>query len=917
LWMEGYMLQHRKKLIEFLKKREWDKKIGKTYPYPQTLLEHSLLTYDVVEKLTNLLRDKNILSNEERKILLVSSIIHDVGKEKDEWQKAVRENKRSPKHIDDTLTKKIVDQLTDIFEIKDKNTVIDAIKFHMSATRTNGNIISSIVSGHQTNRWQDISNFIYSIDNLVSCGTVLEACSLLNDALRFRFAKYFYSTYYQINIRGVSSTFLHKACQQTYEEKGWTPVLYFPEGTIYTSLSQIDKPTVDEIYNKLKGLIADNIKSNVMNLVVPSIIMDNKPIPMPELFDYNEHREYLQKVKGRKNPSEFQKFLKNPTLENKKILKSYNYFSIWNKGKNVIKKTELNKKLKVLKKHQPTIEELKQYCQSTIDCQDEVAIFKFFRASIDKEIWGVEIRDKINPLYNEIFGEGNFDKLMSMSNNDYPHEFAYAIIPFWNIKISSIGYKINSEELRLNNDLLIKELNKEKRIDILIKLLIYIWGNISVKKKPKRKISEKMAYDFLNDIIYPAKEEVNFAKELEYYEQSKSNMKRESGSHLCPICNRFFDKGKKTTSDIVDNPEAFTNRAISHGNPGKIVICESCRSEIYLKQILTKHNGPLNKTIYLFPQFNLSQQLGKEFMDKVFSIKQRAENLMSGLTENPELRMDLFRTYNIAQNVLQYFNDIDTKNLEDLIITQQKDKKIDDKLEKELIKYFEEENLSIKRGKKDYGKALEIINREFSCDYKEWDIFRNDLKSNKIELARDIVKNAYKIKETYKIIAQTPNMVIIPLINPIKWGDEADVNGAFRELFVSIILALKLNCSVAITDNINKIDISQRRGLVYVPENHLVRQIMGDEWIRDYDYINPKGRFIYSAEKWLRVITSAIVLSPKTAYSDRTNIFEILSARTTGHLLRRIEIKDKDKKTNNAGYIETYNLIENIKEVTL
>jgi len=915
------MSKQREQLLKLFKKREWHKKIGKTSPFNQTLLEHSLITYDVVEKLLDLLKRERVFSNEEEKILLISSIAHDVGKEKDEWQKAVKENRKPPRHIDDGLTQEIVGQLSEIFGIEDANTVIDAIKFHMAATKTNGNIISSIITEHNTKKWKDISNIIASVDNLVSCPTPLEAHILLNNPSRFSLAKYFYSTYYQINIRGVSSTFLHKACQQSYEEKEWTPILYFPEGTIYVSLTQKDNPTSNEIIDKLKNLIEDNIKPNVINGVVPQVIMDNKPIPRPELFEYMEYKTYLEKIRGRKNPSEFQKFLKNPDLNNRKILESYTYFLIWDEEndvitKNKIKGEKLNEEIEKLEKSNNLLNLLKNYCHKIIECQDEVALFKFFKASVGKEIWGIDIKEKVKPIYDVIFGEGSFKKLMSMSNNDYPHEFAYSVMPFWKLKIAEISDKINNGNLSRN--LSIENLEKRKRLNILRELLNWIWQGIGIKNKPERKISQKMAMYFSDDIVYPSMKKVDFSEELKYYKESKSNMKKESGIHFCPICNRFFDRGKRTTGDIVDNPEAFTNRAISHGKPGKIVICETCRSEIYLKQILTnKYNGSLDKTIYLFPQFNFSQQLGKEFIDKIFRIKQRTESLMSELTDNPELRMDLSKTYNIAQNVSQYFNDIDTKNLEDLVITRQKEGKIDKALTDELIKYFKEEELPIKGKQRDYNKALEIINREWGEDYKNWAVFWNDLKNNRIELAREVVKSAYKIRETYKIIAQTPNMVMVPLINPVKWEGEADVNGAFRELFISIILALKLNCAVAMTDNINKIDIEHRQGLVYVSENHLVRQIIGDEWIRDYDYINSKGKLIYSAEKWLMAITSAIILTLKTSYPDRTNLFEILTARTAGHLLRRIETKDKDKKTNNAGYIETYNLIENIKEVTL
>lgn len=889
--MEVFVFNYRGKLIELLKKREWHKKIGKTYPYVQTLLGHSLITYDVIKKLLDLLRRKNIFSDEEEKILMVSSIVHDVGKEKSKWQNAVRKNEKPPKHFDEALTQNIANQLADIFDIKDKNTIIDAVKFHMSATRTNGNIISSIVSGHKTNKWKDISNIVYSIDYLASCGTVLKAYSLLSNPSKFGLAKYFYFTYHQINIRGISSTFLHNACQQAYEGKGWTPILYFPEGTVYVSLVRSNIPTIEEIKNKLQNIFEDG---SYFGKEIAFLLVGNPTkaiFPKPELFDYKNISSYLEQAYEKVSVETFKK----KPIENKGGIN----------GRREIIKNYLGK--------EPDDKEIEIYTESFSISYPEMCVFAYSKAIykyfIEKD---KNLRDIFEKEYENIFGKGSFNKFTSCSTQLNPaKQFKQVILPFWNI---------DENNKKIEN--LTDKQRRKKLTHNLSAVFVKTFVNSNIKP-----LSNQFSSNIVNDLIYP-QININIEEELESYTGSKERIikgptknKGNIKGITCPICNSRFIEGIKANDNIIKVSGGFNNR-IKFGvdlQNKSVWICDSCKYELYLGQILTKHNGPLDKTIYLFPQFNLSQQLGKEFIDKVFDIKQKAESLMSGLTENPELRMDLFRTYNIAQNVLQYFDDIETKNLEDLIITQQKQKEeeIDKSLKDELIKYFEEENIPIKGKEKDYNRALEIINQEWNYSYKDWGDFWSDLKNNRIELAKDIVKNAYKIRETYKIIAQTPNMVMIPLINSIKWGSEADINGSFRELFISSILALKLNCSVAITDNINKVDITQRRGLVYVSENHLIRQIIGDEWIREYDYINPKGRLIYSAEKWLKAIASAIVLTLKTAYSDRTCLFEILTAKTSGHLLRRIEMQDKDKNTNNAGYIKTYNLIENIKEVRI
>lgn len=987
----------REELIKFMRNKNWHKKIAKTKPYTQSLFEHSLVVYDIIDSIIKLLNDASEkFSDKEKNILRISAILHDIGKEKAEWQEAVKKGQKPPSHIDEDLAKTAISDLKKHIKIEDEQTILRCIGLHHKAAQSAGNIINSIMSETESSNWKELQDFVDSVDNLASCGTLLGAIELLESKKNFRIEKLFKHTYHKIYLRGVSSIFLHKACQEAYKAKGWEPILYFPEGTCYLSTTESKEIKKEEISNKLKQIIHENIKENAKSLVVPNIIMDKKAIPMPELFDYEELPFYLIEVRGRKNPTDFQKYLNSYSkpelyekfLENeicKKIIESYSYYYVWKENSDTVTKSKIKEtfendlakiKNSLLSDKNSCLESLKSYSEDVISAQNEVACFKFFQASIKQEIWGLDITEKIKENYEKIFGQRTFSKLKAMSNNDYSNEMAYSIYPFWELNTSELIDYIGDDELikTISNFTKVAQLKPKIRKEVLCKILHYIWKKIEIEEenKPKRKIESKMANDFLLDIQYPITDNNNYKLQLENYEKSKINSKKASGDHVCPVCNSAFNKGKLSTVDIVDNPEGFTNRAAAHGKPGKIVICERCRSEIYLKKLLLNQNS-FNKTIFLFPQYNFSSQIGVEFLKVIDDLRQKTENLMSEFSTNPELIPDFSKTTKIALNVIRNIDNIESKTIEDFILADNRPKDFEKEFIRVLLEYnpdlplkkddskalniinnefrkaykkFAEftteikkddqfrEMLSIKKKnikrdeidkaligyfgddfpiKPNLEKSLEMLNNDFVTKYDNWAAFIDDVKRNKIksDIAKDIVKEIYKLIPKYRIIAQTPNFVIIPLKQSLRWSDDSDINGCIRELFISIVFALKLNCSIAIADNILKIDIEQRKGSVFVPENSLLQQLVGDSWLRDYDFNNEKGINIKSDIKWLKAIASVLCLSYRTAYSDRTNLYDILKSKTKGHLLRRIEMKE-EKQVNNS-YV--YDYIENIWEV--
>ena len=303
-------------------------------------------------------------------------------------------------------------------------------------------------------------------------------------------------------------------------------------------------------------------------------------IPKPDLFDYCELKEYLkiasQRVKRRKAD----------TIDSKTI---DSYF----KGKKV----------------EPISDESERqvYAERLGLARPEMCIFKFFKAALSSAITGDEVtpesaeayadfaesggkkKPKVTPQsilrieYDSIFGDGAYNQLQSTSTLQPAKDMALTVDRFWELE----GTKFGSGSMK------VEYLEDAKREEILIDTLVNIAGKvysaIPEAKRPTRATPEEIAKHFLIDMIHPTSE-YNFKdsinQQLIAYGNTKTNARKEKGLHLCPICNQTFDGGSEAKADFIGNPESHTNRAISHSGGGRIVICDACKFERFLQQIL-------------------------------------------------------------------------------------------------------------------------------------------------------------------------------------------------------------------------------------------------------------------------------------------------------------------------------------------
>jgi hypothetical protein len=854
----------RSKAAEFMLQRGWKKLLAKKYIFEQSLFEHSMNELDVLlQLLPILIRTKHFtLTETEQKILITAVIAHDAGKEKLEWQNYVRGGSNEYiSHIDVELTKLLIPNLCSNLGFNNfSNEVINVIKncvnLHMKSSRTDSNLISAMLQG--SNRWKTLADLVDVLDNFCSAKGIFAA---LNSLERSFLAPHLILSYHQVLIRGVSTIFLHKAAVESFVANGWKPLLFYRDGTIYvaSSADNIKEPQIDEIKVRLNCVLNEFIEKDVSNLIVGNPTANI--LPKPDLFDYTEAEIYLKAAAGKVNRNSF---IKKKKEDREKVVKSY---------------------LKIIGREKEDLNDdiLNKYSRRIDEAQPEMIIFKFFKAMMSKDLVGQEGFELAQNAYEKFFGKGNWKNLQSTANLMPAKDMAKTIDPFWHLAGESFGFQVKT----------IEELSFEKREKILIKILHDIAQHVynHIPNPPSRKnLTNNMSESFIEDLIKPSpskdfEEIVN--SQLQAYSCSKPFAGKESkkGVYLCPICNTPFENGIKASANYLDNPQTHTNRAVSHGSFGYVMICTTCYYERIIRQILLGDKPA--EMMVLVPRMNIGYDSGSHLVKKAREFYGLAQNIMLGNTENPNQQVSFAITQIIAKNIFE--RDLYRLTSDELvkILTYESADNTRKKQKKELEKAISEF----------CGSTVEEVNSIWETDFRTWEEAIEAVIANKVEneLVRQARKEAYRLVPQWNVVCQTPNMILIPLLYPISLGKESDTNAALRKLFVSILIGLALDVTVGIVADNDEIDIEGGEGLAYVPPVSGIRKLIGDNWVS-----------LDKAEKWFKAIGAASILAFATAYPERSNLYNILSAPTPGHILKRIEEKSDSGQANyyHIGYLE-------------
>lgn len=386
------------KTAAWMQARRWKEKLAKRREYEQSLFEHSLIELDVVLELLPILSDPRHygLSEDERKILAVAVVAHDVGKETDAWQAYIRNSRpdQSVPHVIPELTRAVVPQLCAALGFHDLGEPLERIMAHCAEFhharpgRSDGAIIEAMLTGG-SDRFLTLARLVRAIDHFCSASSAAEAEDAARDDPAL--GRHLKVTRHEVGIRGVSTAFLHRAAQSEFQRRGWRALLYFTNATVYGAdpNEECPLPTAEDIRRTLKAEIDTALVRDVTPLMGGS--PTGNILPKPDLLSFSESRQYLQSAAKKISP---QSLGKKPLRARRKVVEDY-----WKlKGRS----------------GKPTDDEVTQEAQRLSEAQPEMLVFKFFKAMMDPQ--KVEEVGKAGAavaaeLYEETFGPGSWSAL--------------------------------------------------------------------------------------------------------------------------------------------------------------------------------------------------------------------------------------------------------------------------------------------------------------------------------------------------------------------------------------------------------------------------------------------------------------------------------------------------------------------------
>lgn len=348
----------------------------------------------------------------------------------------------------------------------------------------------------------------------------------------------------------------------SFTQKGWSPLLFYSDSTLYacSAAETLSDPSLEDIENQLMQTLSESNKKDVSALVVGSPV--GNILPKPELFDHREIRKYLLTASKKANRKSF---IKKKEQYREKVIRDY-------LGLRGDTSTLLDERA------------VEWHSQRIDSAYPQMVIFKFFKGMMDKKLIGVKGAQIAEKEYKKVFGDGSWKALQSTSTLMPHRDMSQTVDYFLSLPGEKFGYKVDK----------IEELADEKKDELLIDILNEIAQTVfsQIDEPPSRaKLSQNMASTFMKDLIRPSPQmdlKEIIIQQLEAYSLSKpfAGKVTQKAEYLCPVCNIPFSEGIKASADFLDNPQSHTNRAVSHGPFGYVMICEVCKYERFLRQIL-------------------------------------------------------------------------------------------------------------------------------------------------------------------------------------------------------------------------------------------------------------------------------------------------------------------------------------------
>jgi len=915
--------------------RNWHQLIGKLGSYAQSLYDHTAAQINFLLALRTLLCSSYGLNLNEDQFLVVftGALCHDAGKENPDWQRALRRGTPLPHHVNEEKTREVAADWAQRIGLAQRadfmSAVVAVIALHHKATQGVASTLDLLLNVGQTDpRWRELADLVEATDKIISTPDVSAASSIAEKWFGKGVPRpVFAVTFHRVrHLRGVSTTFVHKACQEAHLEAGWTPSLHFADGTLYLSPTGAASIVSEhDVRSKLVPLFTRLLSESDLPEQVVGNLHGRAPLPKPELFDPGQFSAYLKKAASRSKPSnfrekhrkadgsfsdEFRKYmdkyadLRRTALGNDSgvlferfvmavpLDSMLRLFNALIRGDKVISEENWPLDDKQLTAIERAIAKKKGDGEQEAIAREKEAARVRRKA---KEDWLEKVRVK----YDDTFGENSFASLKAVTND-----------PAINLA-KAVDFFLD-QEVPLNESPGIKWSSKppqEQETELLARLGEIF--TVVVAGLPQGALRPALDGDGLAEIFLEDVQLQGHAHQIDIEAQYESYLSAKQGQQngaFCPFTNEAAQAAFGTGFDLGVATDGHSNRLPMQGNTWKtwsrgVPMATASRYELMLRRLIL--GQPTEQLIVLVPPAQLGPFEGARLVDQVRRLEEEISLYSGNLTPDPVRRFSFSLTDQIAGNLVSQ----PAASLTDLLhytSAAQKTQGYKRDLEKSLREYFSHDIAS--------------LNEESGTSFADWTEAVDELFAGRSAQAQLALQNSeeirmcrrqsLKLSAPGRLVCQTPNMILALLPNAISLNKESEVNAAIRQLLLSLVLNRHLRMSVAIIPPDEALTFSGCEGSVLVPRNPALRaevarvrrsQAAGG----DPPGVAPTHEWLLPHETlpWLQALAALHELGrerPKRSAGKAHNVsvfpqgsafYDILSARSAGFVLKRMEDK--------------------------
>lgn len=921
---------------QWMQDRNWHQLMGKLGSYTQSLYHHTAAQISFLLALRTLLCSSSgpNLTEDQFLAVFVGSLCHDAGKEDPEWQRSLLRGGKLPHHVDEKKAHEVAADWTQRLGLPEQSgfvsTVVAAISLHHKATQGVASMLDQLLRRGQTDpRWRELADLVEATDKISSILDVAEAAEVAEKWFgkgipSARFAV----TFHQVQVlRGVSTTLVHRACQEAHVGAGWTPVMHFADGTLYFSLTRTaTQVTQRDVRSKLVPLFTRLLSETDLAQQVVGNLHGGDPMPKPELFDPGQFSAYLKIAASRMKAANFQRKLRKAdgtySDDFRKYAAKYKEFyctttegddsgTLFGRFVMAVPLDSMFRFFKAVVLGDKIISEENW----PLDGAQLAAIENTVARKRGDEGQRVGVREKegakarkrarekwletVKEAYEKQFGVHSFDDLASVTN-DPAINLAKAVDYFLEQDVNagdSKGIRWSSKPP------LEQETEVRTRLDKVFRS--------SVKGLPPGVLApavegDTLAEIFLGDVqVHGRSQQIDVETRFESYLSSKQ---WEGDVAFCPYSNEPAHADTGTGSDLGVSTDGHSNRLPMQGKTWKnwsrgVPMAAAARCEFMLRRLIL--GRPTEQLIVLMPPAQLGAFEGARLVDQVRRLEEEVSLYSGEVSPDPARRFSFSLTDQIASRIAQN----QSAPLTDLLRYTSGAAKMQG-YKKELDKALREA----------FSDRVELLNEDCGTSFADWTVAMDALFEGQSAQARLALQNSDEIrmwrKQSLKLntqgrfVCQTPNMILILLPSAISLNKESDVNSAIRQLFLALVLNHALGVSIAIIPPDETLVFSGCEGAVLVPSNPALRAEVarvrrGQTLAGNPAGVPPTHEWLLPHETlpWLRTVAalhelgrehskrSAGKASNVSVFPQRSAFYDILSARSAGFVLRRMEDK--------------------------